>query len=86
MKQLSSFCKNLGIYNKVVFDISLARGLDYYTGLIFEVKLFNDSSAIGSIAAGGRYDKLIGKKTSTCSWVITWHRTHIQHSRTDHRI
>ena len=43
--------------SKIKIDLSLARGLDYYTGPIFEV--FADKE-IGSIAAGGRYDKLIG--------------------------
>lgn len=43
---------------KVHFDISLARGLDYYTGIIFEV-VYGDES-IGSICGGGRYDNLCG--------------------------
>jgi histidyl-tRNA synthetase len=38
------------------FDATLARGLDYYTGAIFEVKL--DDGSMGSIGAGGRYDDL----------------------------
>ncbi|VFQ65568.1 unnamed protein product [Cuscuta campestris] len=46
--------------NKVVFDLSLARGLDYYTGVIFEA-VFKGDVQVGSIAAGGRYDDLIGK-------------------------
>ncbi len=41
------------------FDPSLARGLDYYTSSIFELKPNNDPTAL-SIGAGGRYDKLIG--------------------------
>nr|DAD38187.1 TPA_asm: hypothetical protein HUJ06_008828 [Nelumbo nucifera] len=44
---------------KVVFDLSLARGLDYYTGVIFEA-VFKGAMQVGSIAAGGRYDNLIG--------------------------
>ncbi|XP_054809554.1 histidine--tRNA ligase, cytoplasmic [Prosopis cineraria] len=44
---------------KIVFDLSLARGLDYYTGVIFEA-VFKGSTQVGSIAAGGRYDNLIG--------------------------
>ncbi len=40
----------------VVFDIPLARGLSYYTGCIFEVKINNVS--IGSVSGGGRYDNL----------------------------
>ncbi len=39
------------------FDVSLARGLDYYTGMVFEIVLNNLS--IGSVAGGGRYDGLI---------------------------
>ncbi|SIQ71760.1 histidyl-tRNA synthetase [Chryseobacterium sp. RU37D] len=48
---------NLGVDIKnLVFDITLARGLDYYTGAIFEVKA-NDVQ-MGSIGGGGRYDNL----------------------------
>ncbi|KAF8412783.1 hypothetical protein HHK36_000753 [Tetracentron sinense] len=45
--------------DKVIFDLSLARGLDYYTGVIFEA-VFKGATQVGSIAAGGRYDNLIG--------------------------
>lgn len=44
--------------SKVKFEISLARGLDYYTGSIFEV--VSDEYPIGSICGGGRYDDLTG--------------------------
>lgn len=44
--------------NTLKFDISLARGLNYYTGCIFEVE--SDEVAIGSIGGGGRYDDLTG--------------------------
>ncbi len=43
----------------VEFDVSLARGLAYYTGTVFEVYL-NKSEITSSVAAGGRYDKMIG--------------------------
>lgn len=43
---------------KIEFDVTLARGLNYYTGAIFEVKANN--VAIGSICGGGRYDDLTG--------------------------
>lgn len=46
------------IQNQVVLDLTLARGLNYYTGIIFEVKALNVS--IGSIGGGGRYDDLTG--------------------------
>ncbi|WOL06320.1 histidine--tRNA ligase, cytoplasmic [Canna indica] len=45
--------------DKVVFDLSLARGLDYYTGVVYEA-VFKGTTQVGSIAAGGRYDNLIG--------------------------
>ncbi|XP_072988108.1 histidine--tRNA ligase, cytoplasmic [Typha latifolia] len=45
--------------DKVVFDLSLARGLDYYTGVIYEA-VFKGATQVGSIAAGGRYDNLVG--------------------------
>ncbi|KMQ69038.1 histidyl-tRNA synthase [Chryseobacterium sp. FH2] len=48
---------NLGVnMENLVFDITLARGLDYYTGAIFEVKA--DEVQMGSIGGGGRYDNL----------------------------
>ena len=52
---------NVGDY--VSFDLSLARGLDYYTGVIFEAVLIAEGDnqvSVGSIGAGGRYDKLVG--------------------------
>ncbi|KAL2630304.1 hypothetical protein R1flu_014990 [Riccia fluitans] len=45
--------------NNIVFDLSLARGLDYYTGVIYEA-VFKGTTQVGSIAAGGRYDNLVG--------------------------
>lgn len=45
------------------FDLSLARGLDYYTGPIFETTL--EEPKIGSITGGGRYDNLIGMFSNT---------------------
>lgn len=51
--------KNLGLHKaKLEFDPSLARGLNYYTGAIFEVK--SNEVNIGSICGGGRYDDLTG--------------------------
>ena len=47
-----------GIRQEVELDLSLARGLNYYTGAIFEVKALD--WAIGSICGGGRYDDLTG--------------------------
>ena len=44
--------------NRVILDLSLVRGLDYYTGPIFEA--FLEKPRIGAVAGGGRYDNLIG--------------------------
>ncbi|MDR0230884.1 MAG: histidine--tRNA ligase [Dysgonamonadaceae bacterium] len=48
----------LGIANELELDLTLARGLNYYTGAIFEVKALDVQ--IGSITGGGRYDNLTG--------------------------
>ena len=48
----------LGIKSEVELDLTLARGLNYYTGAIFEVKSLDVQ--IGSISGGGRYDNLTG--------------------------
>jgi histidyl-tRNA synthetase len=57
LKEIISYLKSMKLDSKVKIDLSLARGLDYYTGPIFEVFA---EQGIGSIAAGGRYDKMIG--------------------------
>lgn len=49
----------MGCLGNILFDFSLARGLDYYTGLIYEC-VFTDTDRVGSIAGGGRYDGLVG--------------------------
>ena len=55
---LFSLIDGAGISQTVELDLSLARGLNYYTGAIFEVKALD--FAIGSICGGGRYDDLTG--------------------------
>lgn len=50
-----------GICDKIVFDPLLARGLDYYSGIIFEAYYLDKDIMGTSICAGGRYDNLIGK-------------------------
>ena len=50
--------KTLGLNNAIELDLTLARGLNYYTGAIFEVKALDVQ--IGSITGGGRYDNLTG--------------------------
>jgi histidyl-tRNA synthetase len=49
----------MNVMHRILFDFSLARGLDYYTGLIYEGVLL-DEGKVGSIAGGGRYDGLVG--------------------------
>jgi len=50
--------KTVGLKNELQLDLTLARGLNYYTGAIFEVKALDVQ--IGSITGGGRYDNLTG--------------------------
>ena len=48
----------VGLHNEIQLDLTLARGLNYYTGAIFEVKALD--TPMGSITGGGRYDNLTG--------------------------
>ena len=58
LAELFGFIEAAGVGQKVEMDLSLARGLNYYTGAIFEVKALD--YAIGSICGGGRYDNRTG--------------------------
>ncbi|XP_006866229.1 PREDICTED: histidine--tRNA ligase, cytoplasmic isoform X4 [Chrysochloris asiatica] len=67
LKLLFEYLTLFGIANKISFDLSLARGLDYYTGVIYEAVLLQTPArageeplGVGSVAAGGRYDGLVG--------------------------
>ncbi|XP_068885329.1 histidine--tRNA ligase, cytoplasmic-like isoform X2 [Aphelocoma coerulescens] len=67
MKLLFEYLTLFGITEKISFDLSLARGLDYYTGVIFEAVLLHQENehveeavSVGSVAGGGRYDGLVG--------------------------
>ncbi|XP_061858676.1 histidine--tRNA ligase, cytoplasmic-like [Colius striatus] len=67
MKLLFEYLSLFGIGGQVSFDLSLARGLDYYTGVIFEAVLVQqekgpgeEAAGTGSVAGGGRYDGLVG--------------------------
>ncbi|XP_059614784.1 histidine--tRNA ligase isoform X1 [Phlebotomus argentipes] len=70
MKKLLKYCEVLGLCNEIRFDLSLARGLDYYTGVIYEAVLTAmpevtnggdvEPVTLGSVAGGGRYDNLVG--------------------------
>lgn len=50
--------EKVGLTNEIQLDLTLARGLNYYTGAIFEVKALD--TPMGSITGGGRYDNLTG--------------------------
>lgn len=58
MEEIFGYVEALGLNLPIELDLSLARGLNYYTGAIFEVKALD--FAIGSICGGGRYDDLTG--------------------------
>ena len=60
IETLLKYCEALKIPEEYInFNPSLARGLDYYTGIIFEVESL-DNPELGSMCAGGRYDNLCG--------------------------
>lgn len=72
IKLLLEYLSIYGIMDKTTFDLSLARGLDYYTGVIYEAVLTEtalsneterkkgETVGVGSVAGGGRYDGLVG--------------------------
>ncbi|XP_069510318.1 histidine--tRNA ligase, cytoplasmic [Ambystoma mexicanum] len=75
MKTLFEYLTLFGVTSQISFDLSLARGLDYYTGVIYEAILTQDQKesqvqqqndhneealSVGSVAGGGRYDGLVG--------------------------
>lgn len=61
LQQLFNYLKDSNLHNKLSIDLTLARGLNYYTGCIFEVKVSDENPVkMGSIGGGGRYDDLTG--------------------------
>ena len=56
--EVLQLAEQMGIQNQLELDLTLARGLNYYTGAIIEVKALD--AAMGSICGGGRYDNLTG--------------------------
>jgi histidyl-tRNA synthetase len=71
-RKLAAYTKETGAYENIILDLSLARGLDYYTGMIFEVVI--NGFAVGSLG-GGEYS------FSTCfnfpRWKIRWSPWHV---------
>ena len=62
LRSVLSLLKECGIESGVVVDPSVTRGLDYYTGVVFETFL-DELPSIGSVCSGGRYDDLAGLYT-----------------------
>lgn len=59
LRELIDVCDRVTGDSRVVIDLSIARGLDYYTGTIYETLLTGEGlSAFGSVCSGGRYDNL----------------------------
>jgi len=59
LNKIFSYLKSLGVDRSIIeFSPTLARGLNYYTGMIFEIEI--DGYSAGSVCGGGRYDNLIG--------------------------
>jgi len=53
------YLESMGKLQFISFDLSLARGLDYYTGIIYEAICMSGNTQVGSIGGGGRYDNLV---------------------------
>ncbi|MDP4237936.1 MAG: histidine--tRNA ligase [Bacteroidota bacterium] len=58
LETIFGLCEAMKVETKIELDLTLARGLNYYTGAIFEVKALDVE--MGSITGGGRYDNLTG--------------------------
>ncbi|HHU37600.1 MAG TPA: histidine--tRNA ligase [Treponema sp.] len=59
LREIQKLLEAIGISKSFVLDPSITRGLDYYTGVVYETFL-NDLPSIGSVCSGGRYDNLAG--------------------------
>lgn len=61
LREVVALVQAAGFGDKLRFDPTIARGLDYYTGIIYETRLTDPKVAsIGAVMSGGRYDELIG--------------------------
>lgn len=63
LREVISLVEAAGAGNHIRIDPSITRGLDYYTGIVFETTL-TDASGIGSVCSGGRYDELANLYTT----------------------
>lgn len=78
LEKIMSLAEELGVSDaELTFDPTLARGLDYYTGMIFEVRI--PEFTVGSVGGGGRYDNLIkdlsGIEMSAVGMAVGFDRT-----------
>ncbi len=60
IRKLMTLLETYALGSKIVLDLSLARGIDYYTGMVWEFIPFENGKRLPSLGGGGRYDKLIG--------------------------
>ena len=59
LKEICNLLESVGIEKAFILDMSITRGLDYYTGVVYETFL-SEMEEIGSVCSGGRYDNLTG--------------------------
>ena len=59
LRIMFEYLESMGKLHYISFDLSLARGLDYYTGVIYEAVCLSGTTQVGSIGGGGRYDNLV---------------------------
>ncbi len=60
MRNLLALLSEYKLKGRIVVDLSLARGLAYYTGFVWEFAVFDEGKRLPSVCGGGRYDNLIG--------------------------
>ncbi len=63
LKEIYDLTRELGLEDTIVLDPSITRGLDYYTGIVYEAFL-TDAQEVGAVGAGGRYDNLASLYTT----------------------
>ena len=82
LKSIAKILQNTIGDKKFVLDLSIVRGLEYYTGIIFETTLL-DYKELGSICSGGRYDNLASyfwETKITGGWIFYWYFSFISSS------
>ena len=75
LRVLFGFLGAMGALDRIAFDLTLARGLDYYTGVIYEAVLLDPAVGVGSIAAGGRcvvLPQFLVVSGTYCGFIYSW--------------